>query len=151
MRPSEDSVQVAMRLEKFAPLAYLCQGRVWTVGYGTTIWPDGRRVKPCDRITQGEAEQILRARFERNADRIQGDVGRALTQGQLDALCLFVDNMPQSRWSSSTILRLLRDGLFLSAAAEFPKWNKVTVDGRKVVSDGLTDRRAFERRWFEKG
>lgn len=151
MRPSEDCIQIAMRLETFKPLAYLCQSRTWTVGYGTTIWPDGRRVTDGDHITQGEAEQILRHRFARNGDRILWDVGRALTQGQLDALSLFYDNMPQSRWAGSTILRLLREGNFPAAASEFPKWNKVTIDGHKVASNGLTVRRKLERRIFERG
>lgn len=140
-----------MRIEKFEPLAYPCQAKAWTVGYGTTIWPDGRRVQRGDRITQGEAERMLRDRFARNADRIQRDVGRELTQGQLDALCLFYDNTPQSRWLTSTILRLLRAGDFAGAANEFQRWNKVTVDGVKQASNGLTDRRALERNWFERG
>ena len=147
MRPSEDCLQVAMRLEGFRAHAYLCSGGRWTVGYGTTIWPDGRRVREWDRITQGEAEQMLRERFRRHAERIDRDVERELTQGQVDALCLFFDNMPQSRWPGSTILRLLRAGDFAAAAAEFPRWNKA---GGRVVS-GLVSRRGIERRFFEKG
>lgn len=58
--------------------AYLCPAGVWTIGWGNTFYPDGRRVKQGDTITQKEADDlfliILRI-FEEQADHaIKSDV-----------------------------------------------------------------------------
>ena len=39
--------------------AYKCPAGVWTIGWGTTFYPDGSRVKKGDKITQQQADNIL--------------------------------------------------------------------------------------------
>lgn len=47
--------------EGFRPIAYLDTVGVWTVGYGTTHWPDGSRVVSGDEVTEESARHLLRA------------------------------------------------------------------------------------------
>ena len=62
-----------------------------------------------------------------------------------------VFNIGTGNFGDSTLLRLLNESDYNGAADQFPEWNKVTVDGVKVPSAGLTKRRALERTLFLKG
>ena len=39
--------------------AYKCPAGVWTIGYGTTVYPSGKPVKSGDKCTKAEAESLL--------------------------------------------------------------------------------------------
>ena len=39
--------------------AYKCPAGVWTIGYGTTFYPDGSKVKEGDTCTKEEADGLL--------------------------------------------------------------------------------------------
>jgi lysozyme len=52
-------------------------------------------------------------------------------------------------FAESTLLSKLNQGDYAGAAAEFPRWNKGEVDGKKVELPGLTNRRKDERALFE--
>ena len=39
--------------------AYPCSAGVWTIGYGSTEYPDGRKVKQGDKITLSQAATYL--------------------------------------------------------------------------------------------
>ena len=71
-----------------------------------------------------------------------------LTPGQKDALTSFQYNT--GGLAGSTLLERLNAGDATGAAREFDGWNKITDEaGNKVVSAGLTKRRAAERGMFE--
>lgn len=42
----------------------LSGGEPWTIGYGTTRYPDGRQVRPGDAITQAQADAYLDAHVQ---------------------------------------------------------------------------------------
>jgi len=46
--------------EGFRSAPYLCPAGVWTIGYGSTFYPDGKAVSPQDpSITQQQAQKLL--------------------------------------------------------------------------------------------
>jgi lysozyme len=72
----------------------------------------------------------------------------ALKPCQVDAVLSLAYNVGGAAIAYSTLLRWINAGGLAEAAGEFVKWNKVTINGRKVASKGLTARRERERKLF---
>jgi lysozyme len=71
-----------------------------------------------------------------------------VSQGQFDALVSFVYNVGAGAFENSTLLEKLNAGDYRGAFDEFERWNKVTVNGEKIVSSGLVKRRRREQELF---
>lgn len=123
--------------------SYRCPAGRWTIGYGHT-----KGVRSGMKITKAEADDILRADLVEFEDDVNKLVKVALTQAQFDALVSFAFNVGSAALASSTLLRKLNAGDADGAAAQFIRWNKATVKGKKVVLSGLTRRRAAEAALF---
>ena len=46
--------------------AYKCPAGVWTIGYGTTVYPNGQPVREGDKISRAEAEAFLTMYIKQN-------------------------------------------------------------------------------------
>nr|WP_228035566.1 lysozyme [Oculatella sp. LEGE 06141] len=112
---------------------------VWTIGYGTTTG-----VRPGMRITQSQAEALLRQDLLRFETAVNNLVKVPLTDNQFSALVSFTYNVGERALGTSTLLRLLNQGNYRGAANEFLRWNKA---GGRVLA-GLTRRRNAERTLF---
>ena len=67
----------------------------------------------------------------------------------VDSLTSFSYNVGNNAFANSTLLRKLNQGASKQEVAlEFAKWNKVTINGEKVVSNGLVRRRKLEADLF---
>jgi lysozyme len=120
-------------------VAYLCPANVWTIGFGST----GKHVKPGMRITEDEAEKLLRndlARFEAGV----ADLCKVATDNQFSALVSFAFNVGLDALRTSTLRRLHNEGKYEEAAAQFARWNK----GSGRVLPGLVKRRASEAQLY---
>lgn len=115
---------------------------IWTIGYGSILYPSGRKVGPGETITQQDAEVFLEYEIRlkaRAVNELTNDLG--LNQGQFNALVSFAYNVGVGALRRSTLLRKVKiDPDDQSIAAEFRKWNKA---GGKVLA-GLTRRRKAE-------
>ena len=145
MKTSKAGLDLIKEFESFRSAPYLCSAGVPTIGYGTTVYPNGIKVKLSDqKITQQLAESFLQ--FHVNA--IEKDVSKlvkvTLTQNQLDALVSFAYNVGLNAFQDSTLLKLLNAGDIDGASKQFERWNKA---GGKV-SNGLTRRRNAEKALF---
>lgn len=121
-------------------------GVPYTIGYGTTIKPDGKAVKLGESIDKATAEAYLindLQHFEKGVNDLVAPI--KLTQGQFDALVSFAYNLGLGNLASSTLLKKIKVKDFVGAAAQFPKWNKAA--GK--VLQGLVVRRATEKTLFE--
>ena len=135
--------ELVAEFEGFREDAYQdCVG-VWTIGYGDTQF-SGRPVREGDRISQGEAEELLQRRLDALANRLQATVTVPVTKGMGGALVSFCYNLGLGAFEGSTLLKYLNEGNYIAAAQEFPRWDKA---GGKVWS-GLTRRRESERQLF---
>ncbi|MDE1714955.1 lysozyme (plasmid) [Chromobacterium amazonense] len=140
MQTSANGINLIKQFEGLRLAAYQDSVGVWTVGYGHTS-PD---VKPGLRISNEQAEQLLRqdlARFEKGVGRL---VKAPISQNQFDALVSFSYNLGLGSLQSSTLLRLLNQGDYQGAAGQFPRWDRA---GGQVLA-GLTHRRLAERDLF---
>lgn len=123
--------------------AYPDSVKVWTIGYGHTglVHRDGT-VKKGRKITQAEAEELLRYDLRVFSTRVQDGTTVPLTDDQFAALVSFDFNT--GGFLKSTLRKKLNQGLYSAAANEFPKWDKA---GGKTLR-GLTRRRRSERNLF---
>lgn len=109
-----------------------------TIGYGST----GAHVTPGMEVTLEQAESFLQhdlARFEARVERL---VKVPLTDNQFGALVSFDFNT--GALGGSTLLKKLNAGDYASVTYEMAKWVKTTINGKKVRSEGLVNRRAAE-------
>jgi lysozyme len=126
-----------LRLEAYLPTP----NDVWTIGYGHT-----HTTKQGQKITEAQAEALLRRDITWAEKAVNKSVVVPLTQNQFDALVSFVFNVGEGAFATSTLLRLLNSGEYEGAANQFLRWNR--QKGR--VLNGLTKRREEERALFLK-
>ncbi len=149
---TKQGLKLIQEYEDFRAKAYLDIKGVPTIGYGTTYYPDGTKVELGDVCTRSQAEvwfandtKSIDAFLDRNVTQ------KKLTQNQFDALASFIYNIGRNAFIGSTMYKLIKVGDMKGAADQFLAWNKVTKNGKKEVSDGLTNRRKKERALFLKG
>ena len=147
MHVSAKAVALIKQFEGYRDRAYLCPAGKWTIGYGHT-GPDVTRHTTC---SPESAEDLLLKDLERFVRAVTNAVRVPLTQPQFDALVCFVYNVGTGAFYMSTMLRLINQGKYLEAAEQFLRWNKATVNGKKVEVFGLTRRRQAERTLFLEG
>lgn len=147
---SGKALALIKRFEGERLTAYPDQAGIWTIGWGSTYNHDlKRRVQKGDIIDKETALRWLKldaAGFSENVKRL---VKVPINQNQLDSLTSFSYNVGNNAFAKSTLLRKLNQGASKQeVAAEFAKWNKVTINGEKVVSNGLVRRRKMEADLF---
>ena len=133
--------------EGFRSKAYLDTAGVWTIGYGTT-YVDGRKVEPGMTCTQEQADIWLQQDTALVQTAINKFVKIPLRQNQFDALVSFIYNEGIAAFSGSTMLKMINAGSFITAANEFPKWDKEHVHGILQPNPGLHARRLLEQALF---
>lgn len=139
MNTSPKGIALIKEFEGLRLKAYQCPGGVWTIGYGHTAG-----AKPGMVITKAQAEEYLKVdliAFERYLN----GLGLALNQNQFDALVSFIYNVGTGNFSSSTLLRKVRENpQDNSIMDEFLRW--VYSKGR--VLPGLQRRRLAEMKLY---
>ena len=136
-------VEMLRRFEGYRSNAYMCGGKVWTYGYGSTYRPDGQRVQPGDNITEAAARRLLTNVAHRvliDARALLTEEGHKPSVGCVAAVASLIYNMGLSRVAKSKFLKAWRKGNMAKAKYEFIDFNK--IDGEP--SRGLTLRREAE-------
>lgn len=144
MKTSPNGVALIKRFEGLELEAYQDIAGIWTIGYGHT----GPDVKPGMKITEAEAEALLKKDLKPREEAIERLVKVPLNQNEFDALVSFVYNVGVEAFRKSTALKRLNNGDRIGAAEALTWWNKATVDGVLREVAGLTRRRAAERALF---
>jgi lysozyme len=137
MQVSPAGLDLIKRFESLRLKAYYCPAGVLTIGYGHT----DPEVRIGQTMHPDAAEYLLELDATKASRALKG---LRLTQNQFDALVSFVFNLGAGAFRTSTIRRLLVDGLYGQAADQFPRW--VHAGGRKLA--GLVIRRDAERTLF---
>lgn len=144
MKTSENGIELLKRFEGLELEAYQDIAGIWTIGYGHT----GPDVQPGMKLTEREAEELLRRDLKSREQAVSSAVKVSLNQNEFDALVSFVYNVGAAAFRGSTALKRLNRSDRIGAADALTWWNKATVGGvlREVL--GLTRRRAAERALF---
>ncbi len=117
---------------------------VWTIGIGTTVYPNGAKVKKGDKCTEEQALEYLQHDLKSFEKTVSDSVKVPLSQNQFDALVSLSYNIGSGAFKNSTLLKKLNAKDYAGAADQFPRWNK---GGGKVLK-GLVRRREAERALF---
>ncbi len=144
MKMSQNGIDLLKRFEGLELEAYQDIAGIWTIGYGHT----GPDVKPGQRISEREAENLLRQDLRPREQAVERLTNVDLNQNEFDALVSFVYNVGIEAYRGSTARRRLNKGDRLGAADALTWWNKATVGGVLRPVTGLTRRRASERALF---
>lgn len=135
------ALAICAEFEGFSATPYRCPAGVWTIGYGTTRYPDGRPVRQGDpHVTEAQARDLMAHDLADAADAVAHLVKVPLTDNQRAALLSFTYNLGRGALSGSTLLMKINKGDYDGAAGEFGRWVKA---GGKP-SAGLIRRRAAE-------
>ncbi|USR72469.1 lysozyme [Acinetobacter junii] len=119
---------------------------VWTIGIGTTVYPNGVKVKKGDKCTLEQAKSYFAHDLKRFEASVNNLVKVPLSQNQFDALVSLTYNIGSGNFASSTLLKKLNAKDYQGAADQFPRWNKA----KGKVLNGLVRRREAERALFLK-
>jgi lysozyme len=139
MNVSKNGIDLIKRFEGCRLEAYKCPAGVWTIGYGHTAG-----VKQGDKITREQAETYLKKDLYIRCIQVSKLIKVPVTQNQFDALISLEYNIGLTYFKSSTLLRLLNEGKYNDAAAQFDKW----VYANRIKLRGLVKRRQAEKILF---
>ncbi|HTQ14382.1 MAG TPA: lysozyme [Rhizomicrobium sp.] len=135
--------------EGFRSKPYLDSVGVATIGYGTIKYPGGKAVTMQDaQITEDQASGFLKNDIAGRTAQMAPLLTRAATLHQASAMLSLAYNIGVAGFRTSTVLRKFNEGDLQASADAFMMWNKGTVNGQKVVIDGLNNRRTRERTFF---
>ena len=149
MEINQSGIDLIVKYESFSAKPYLDPVGIPTIGYGSTYYEDGTRVKMSDpSISKKRAEILFTYVLSETIINIKRYLKVKLTSNQFSAIVSLVYNIGIGNFSTSTLLRLLNKGNFSGAADQFLVWNKARVNGKLKVLNGLTRRRAEERALF---
>ena len=139
MTTSQTGIDFIKRFEGLRLKPYLCSAGKPTIGYGSTFYPNGRRVTLLDiPITEGQAEKLLADTIKPFEKKVNIRINVPLTQNQFDALVAHTFNTG----GSDTLFRLVNQRADMSLIEDWWTSRYVTSDGKRL--DGLVRRRKEE-------
>ncbi len=138
----EKAKEIAKTFEGFSSKPYLCPAGVWTIGYGTTRYPDGRTATKDDLpITVEQAEIYLEYELIKCA---KGAVKYCPILAKYPmkwaAITDFCYNLGVGRLQYSTLRKRINEENWEEAKNELMRW--VYAGGKKL--SGLIKRRYIE-------
>lgn len=119
---------------------------VWTIAFGTTVYPNGVKVKKGDTCTEAQAKTYMAHDLKKFEAAVNSAVKRPLNQNQFDALVSLAYNIGTNAFSKSTLVKKLNANDYHDAADQFDVW--VNAGGKRM--QGLVNRRGHEKRLFLK-
>jgi lysozyme len=151
MKLSEQGIKLIKSFEGLRLAAYRDIAGVWTIGYGSTCYHDGRAVKSGDKLAnETEAAILFGNTLGQYEEAVNKYVAVLVTQNQFDTLVSFTYNTGTHALKASTLLKKLNEKDYLGAANQLLLWIKITdpQTGQKVESVTLKARRSAERKLF---
>ncbi|WP_455476850.1 lysozyme [Bartonella sp. B41] len=144
---SREGIALIKQWEGLRLQAYQDVAGVWTIGYGHTTQAGMPHVQEGMKITESQAENLLRKdlmKFERTVEKM---VYQSLTDEQFAALVSFCYNVGTKAFCNSTLLKKLNKGNYEAVPAELQRWTR--VGGKRL--QGLVHRRAAEAGLWARG
>ena len=132
-------VELLTHFEGLKLEAYQDSVGVWTIGYGHT-----KGVTPSMKITESQANNLLKTELIEYQNYINEMVKVELSQCEYDALVCWVYNLGPTNLRESTLLKVLNQGDKFLVPEQIRRWNRA---GGKVLK-GLVRRREAEALMF---
>lgn len=148
MKLNNAGIQLITASELFRSKPYICPAGVPTIGYGTTVYPNGRKVSLSDVPITKEVAHAYKMHDLRNIERdLRASLKVTLSENRFSALCSLIYNIGIGSFRKSTLLKVVNaapgaPGIRMEfnkyVKARDPKTNKL------VVLPGLVVRRKEE-------
>jgi lysozyme len=148
MKLNNAGLQLIIAAEGFRNRPYRCLAGRPTIGYGTTVYPDGRRVSMSDPSITREQAMIYKNHDLRTIERdLTASLDVKLSENRFSALVSFVYNVGIGAFRKSTLRKMVNvspgsPGIRI----EFMKYNKVRNPDTQIleVNQGIINRRKKE-------
>ena len=114
--------------------AYKCPAGIWTIGWGSTVYEDGKPVRQGDKITQKRADELLDW-YVKNKIKVPA----GLNKSQIEALQSLIYNIGQGAIDKSSLKKAI---VAKDWKAVYKNWDWVVGGG--LFLKGLAKRRAEE-------
>lgn len=121
---------------------YKCPAGIWTIGYGTTVYPNGNKVKPTDEPITKDMASALLLNYVIN-EILPKIEDLHLTENQNKALVSLIYNIGWSAFAKSKCYKAIKTQDWETA---FKNWDWIKGGGK--VLKGLVKRRAEEMALF---
>ena len=138
MTTSQRGIALIKQFEGLKLNAYLCSANVPTIGYGNTYYPNGVKVKLGDKISQEQAEELLKDILKKFEAIVNRKLKVKVSQNQFDALVSHTYNTG----GSDTLFRLINNGANDTEVRTWIETRYITANGVKLK--GLIRRRKAE-------
>ena len=149
MTASQNCINLIKLFVGYKPKAYLCPAGIVTIGFGSTMYTDGRKIKLGDTINEQQGNELLNWELKNKCIALHG---LNLNQNQFDSCLSFIYNLGIGAFAKSTLKKkILINPNDKSIRDEFMKWNKARVGGQLIELKGLTRRRIAEAELYFKG
>ena len=140
---TEKCIELIKRFEGCRLEAYRCPAGVLTIGYGHT-----GNVNQGQRITQADADRLLREDAAKIESGVRAALGRELAACKMDALVSFAFNVGIGAFRTSTLARKVKANPDdASIRSEFLRW--FFAGGKRL--QGLVRRREEEAKMYFAG
>lgn len=149
---SENGINMLIRLEALILQIYKDQAGLPTIGVGHLIVSDAEKEEFKNGITKEKAIELLKKDIASVEKTVNESIKVVITQEQFDALVIFVFNIGENGFKSSSAFREINNAASFDIIGPLWKlWNKITINGVKQVSQGLVNRRNAEWELYSKG
>lgn len=110
--------------EGYSSKPYRDSGGVVTQGIGSTVKPDGQKIKMTDPpITRKTANEWVKSHVSKDEVAFRKSLqGVKLSQVEYDQYLDFTYNFGQANWNKSSMLRNLKSGQYVQACKSLLKW-----------------------------
>ena len=146
MSISPSGIDLIRNFESLRLNAYDDGVGVWTIGYGTTKYLNGIRVKKGDTCTLEQAKSYMQHDLKKFEQTVNSAVNVPINQNQFDALVSLAYNIGPTAFKESTLVKRLNEKNYKAAADQFGLW--VNARGKRL--QGLVNRRKIEMELFLK-
>lgn len=143
MKTSQIGIDLIKYFEGFISKPYLCPAGVATIGYGSTKYVDGKKVKLNDKaINENEATLLLKNTLAIYENIVNKKVKVQLKQSQFDALVSHTYNTG----GSNTLFNLINNEANDESIRKWFETKYISANGK--VLKGLVERRKAESKLY---
>ncbi len=148
MKTNRAGIELIKAWEGLRTTAYIDPVGKLTIGYGTTNDAGVGTITKGMKITAERAEEMLVDSLPKYEAGVMRALKRSPNDNQFSAMVSFAYNVGEGAFAGSSVCKLFNAGNVQGAADALRLWKYGTVGGKKVVLDGLVNRREAERQLF---